>query len=314
LKQNCGYSPVLAQLEHHHHCSMKWAIIFNELSGSADEVTQQHVIDLFKDHKINPQIYCINKGESLEQLVKRAVETGAETIVAAGGDGTISSIVNEILKHKNVCLGVLPLGTFNNFAKTLGIPLEIDLAVNTLIRGNITQIDVGEVNGHIFINNSGIGVYPSIVRHREWLQEQGHSKKLALFFAVLRALFYCPFLHLDFILNGQKISRKTPLVFIGNNEYTITGSEIGTREHLNKRKLSLFITHSLNHFRFLSLCIALLLSRKDGLTTLDTINTDQFTIVSRKRRLRVSLDGEVLKLPTPLHYRILPKALSVISI
>lgn len=206
------------------------------------------------------------------------------------------------------------MGTFNNFAKTLGIPLEIDQAVKTLIQANTIQIDVGEVNGHVFINNSGIGVYPSIVRHREWLQGQGASKPLALFFAVLRALFYCPFLHLDFILDGHKLSRKTPLVFIGNNEYALTGVEMGTREHLNKRKLSLFITHNLNHFRFLGLCIALFLSRKDGLTTLDSINIDQFTILSRKRRLRVSLDGEVIKLETPLEYRILPKALRVISI
>ncbi len=293
---------------------MNWAIIFNKQSGSSDQATQQQVIDLFKSSKISPQVYFCDSDHSLEQLVQNAITTGAETIVAAGGDGTISAIVNEILKHKNIRLGVLPFGTFNNFAKTLGIPLEIDQAVKTLIQGNTIQIDVGEVNGHIFINNSGIGVYPSIVRHREWLQEQGRSKRLALFFAVLRALFYCPFLHLDFILEGHKLSRRTPLVFIGNNEYSLTGAEMGTREHLNKRKLSLFITHNLNHLRFLGLCIALLFSRKDGLTTLDTIITDQFTILSRKPLLRVSLDGEVLKLATPLQYRILPKALRVISV
>lgn len=293
---------------------MKWAIIFNKQSGSADHATQQRVVELFKNAKITPQIHFCGGEESLEALVQQSVAAGAKIIVAAGGDGTISAIVNEILKYKNICLGVLPMGTFNNFAKTLGIPLEIDQAVKTLIQANTIQIDVGEVNGHVFINNSGIGVYPSIVRHREWLQRKGASKRLALFFAVLRALFYCPFLHLDFILDGHKLSRKTPLVFIGNNEYSLTGAEMGTREHLNKRKLSLFITHNLNHLRFLGLCIALFLSRKDGLTTLDSINIDQFTILSRKRRIRVSLDGEVIKLETPLQYRILPKALRVISI
>lgn len=293
---------------------MKWTIIFNKQSGSSDNTTQQQVLNSFKRHQVEPQVYFCGGDQSLEHLVQKAIAAGSETIVAAGGDGTISAIVNEILQHKNIRLGVLPLGTFNNFAKTLGIPLEIDQAVNTLILGNTIQIDVGEVNGHVFINNSGIGVYPSIVRHREWLQGQGKSKRLALFFSVLRALFYCPFLHLDFILDGHKLSRRTPLVFIGNNEYAVTGTEIGTREHLNKRKLSLFITHNLNHLRFLGLCIALLFSRKDGLTTLDTINIDKFTILSKKPWLRVSLDGEVLKLATPLHYRILPKALSVISV
>lgn len=293
---------------------MSWAIIFNKKSGSSDQEKQQQIIDLFKQHAIVPEIYFCGGDQSLEHLVQTAIQAGATTIVAGGGDGTISAIVNEILKHKDIRLGVLPLGTFNNFAKTLGIPLAIEQAVAVLIQGNTIAIDVGSVNDHVFINNSGLGVYPYIVRHREWLQEQGISKKIALFFAVLKALFYCPFLHLDFILAGQKISRKTPLVFIGNNEYAITGPEMGTRDQLNQRKLSLFITHNINHFRFLGLCLALLLSRKDGLTTLDALSIDQFTIVSRKRTLRISLDGEVVKLATPLHYRIIAKALKVISV
>lgn len=293
---------------------MRWAIIFNKQSGSSDQETQQQVISLFKKKQIIPDVYFCGGEQTLEQLVQTAINAGAETIVAAGGDGTISAIVNELLKHPNVRLGVLPLGTFNNFAKTLGIPLAIEQAVEVLVQGNTIAIDVGSVNDRVFINNSGIGVYPYIVKHREWLQEQGKSKRVALFFALIKALFYCPFLHLDFILAGQKLSRRTPLVFIGNNEYAITGSEMGTRERLNQRKLSLFITHNINHLRFLGLCLALLLSRKDGLTTLDTLTIDQFTIVSRKPTLRVSLDGEVVRLATPLHYRIIPKALQVISI
>jgi diacylglycerol kinase family enzyme len=234
--------------------------------------------------------------------------------VAGGGDGTINAVVDVLLDYPKIKLGVLPLGTFNNFARTLGIPLDIDEALKVLLAGYVTHVDVGQVNGHAFVNNSGIGAYPALVRHREWQQEQGKSKKLAFFFALMRTIFYCPFLRLDFIVAGEKLSRKTPVVFIGNNEYKLEGLEIGTRERLDKSALSLYITHASTHWQFFWLCLQVLLAGPKGASKLDLMTIDTFTIHARKKRLRVSVDGEVLVLSTPLTYRILPKALAVISI
>jgi diacylglycerol kinase family enzyme len=85
--------------------------------------------------------------------------------VAGGGDGT-SGTVAAVLVDTNVALGVLPMGTRNPFAKDLGNPLDRKPAVRTLFTGRIDCVDVAEVNGRVFVNNSSIGIYPQIARER----------------------------------------------------------------------------------------------------------------------------------------------------
>ena len=77
-------------------------------------------------------------------------------------------------------LGVLPLGTLNHFAKDLGIPLELSEAVATIMHGRVEEVDVGEVNGRVFINNSSLGLYPRIVADREAQQERLARGKVAV--------------------------------------------------------------------------------------------------------------------------------------
>jgi diacylglycerol kinase family enzyme len=110
-----------------------------------------------------------------------AVREGANPVVAAGGDGTLNAVTS-VLVDGDRTLGVLPIGTLNHLAKDLRIPLDLDGAVQTLLEGVVANVDVAEVNGQIFLNNSGLGLYPKIVRHREKLQDQlGHGKWPAFF-------------------------------------------------------------------------------------------------------------------------------------
>src|SRR5205823_8463154 len=117
--------------------------------------------------------------------------------------------------------GVLPLGTLNHFAKDLGIPLELPDAVRNLVSGQPMAVDVGEVNGRIFLNNSGLGLYPDIVHDREKQQRRlGRGKWPAAVWAALAALRRFPFLSMRVTADGQRLARRTPFVFIGNNAYT----------------------------------------------------------------------------------------------
>ena len=80
-------------------------------------------------------------------------------VVAAGGDGTINAVAAAIV-DADKALGVLPFGTMNHFAKDLNIPLDFDGAIETIVAGHVTRVDVGDVNGRIFVNNSSLGLYP----------------------------------------------------------------------------------------------------------------------------------------------------------
>ncbi len=120
-------------------------------------------------------------------MAKKAIAGEAEIIVAGGGDGTVSAVASVVCKTDKT-LGVLPLGTLNNFSKDLGIPQNIEDAVKIIAGNKVKTIDVGEVNGRIFINNSSIGLYPHIVKRREAQQRLGYGKWRSAFWAALKIL------------------------------------------------------------------------------------------------------------------------------
>jgi diacylglycerol kinase family enzyme len=108
----------------------------------------------------------VTPGKSLREAAARAVaDPTCAVVVAGGGDGTVNAVAG-VLAGTEKPLGVLPLGTLNHFAKDLGIPHEVERAVQLLGTGAPRRVDVAEVNGRVFVNNSSIGVYPLAVRER----------------------------------------------------------------------------------------------------------------------------------------------------
>jgi diacylglycerol kinase family enzyme len=244
---------------------------------------------------------------------RAALEQGrVDAIVAGGGDGTVNAVAS-VVAGSNMPFGVLPLGTLNHFAKDLGLPLDIDAAVRNVAQGEVIAVDVGEVNGRIFLNNSGLGLYPDIVHEREKQQARlGRGKWLAAAWATVAALRRYPFLKLTLNVKGRDHVRATPFVFIGNNEYSMTGLSIGERASLQDGLLSIYVAQrpgrlGLLRFGWRALC-GRLAQEKD----FDAILCDQFDIATRRKRLRVSTDGEVTVMRTPLHYKIRPGELHVI--
>ena len=156
-------------------------------------------------------------------------------------DGTVSAVASA-LAGSNAILGILPMGTLNHFAKDMHIPLDLEAAVATITRGKTAHCDVGEVNGRIFVNNSSLGLYPSMVFERDLQQRRtGRSKWTAVFWASLTVLRRFRSVRVRMKINGQTCVRKTPFVFVGNNEYEIEGLNVGTRSCLNSGHLSLYV-------------------------------------------------------------------------
>src|SRR5439155_24272660 len=174
----------------------------------------------------------------IESVARRVAAGEAEMIVAGGGDGTVSAVAAQTRKAAKP-LGILPLGTLNHFSKDLGIPQKVPEAVAVIAEKHVDNVDLGEVNGRIFLNNSSIGLYPKIVRMREQQQQRlGRGKWSAALFAAIQALRRDPFLRVQFEIDGKKFTRKTPFVFIGNNEYGMNIYNIGRRERISEGCLS----------------------------------------------------------------------------
>ena len=209
-------------------------------------------------------------------------------------------------------LGVLPLGTLNHFARDLGISSDIETAVQTIVAGHTTEIDVAEVNNRIFLNNSSLGLYPTIVRERVKHQRLGFRKWPAFVWATIQALRRYPFLDVRLRVNGQLLDRTTPFVFVGNNEYAMESFNIGLRERIDRGVLSIYITHRTSRLKLLGLALRALFGRVRDDKDFLALSSNEVKIETRHKRLRVAFDGEIELMETPLQYRIRTRALRVI--
>ena len=285
------------------------------LAGKSQHDAQSELEAVFRTHGIAADVRFVSGSElrsEARQAVKRAAAGEIDAVVAGGGDGTISAVAAS-LAGTDIPLGVLPLGTLNNFAKDLKIPLPMDEAVGVISGGVVRSVDAGEVNGEIFINNSSIGIYPYLVLDRDRRRERhGLSKWTAMALASLRAFRNLPLRRLRVRAADGQDSCRTPCVFIGNNKYELQGSSFGSRQSLDRGELCLFVASQQSRLALLWLgvrCIAGLLAPRD----LRIVAVQSVEVSSRRKQLLVARDGEVQSMQTPLHYRIRRAALRVLA-
>jgi diacylglycerol kinase family enzyme len=265
-------------------------------------------------HGIAAELWCAEDGPAIGALVERAVASGDDTIVAAGGDGTINAVASAVV-DRPIRLGVLPFGTLNHFAKDAGIPVALDPAVQLLVKGQEHQVDVGEVNGRIFLNNSSLGLYPRIVRHRAEQQERlGRGKWPAFTWALLSVLRICPSLRLHLDADGERTVTRTPFLFVGNNAYRMDIIRIGARDRLDGGALSVYYARNYGRWGVVSLALRSLLGRVTQAENFESRAVHELLVdAAHERKIDVSTDGEVRRMELPLRYRTRPRALRVIG-
>ena len=287
------------------------AVVLNGASGTSDsEAAAQRLGEIFAASGREMRITVASAGSELQAAAERAAEEGCGSLVAGGGDGTINTIASVALKRE-IPLGVLPLGTLNHFAKDLGIPLELDEATKVILEGVVCKVDVGEVNGRVFLNNSSLGVYPAVVRLRERYQATGWGKWVAALWAGLTVLRRNPFMGVRIITEGEAIVRRTPFVFVGNNEYRMVGLNPGARKSLATGRLALYVLNAERRQGLLRLAWQVLRKGADQVKELDLLTVEEAIVETKRSRLQVAFDGEVAPLESPLDYRIRPEALRV---
>lgn len=242
-------------------------------------------------------------------VAARYVSPGA-LVVAAGGDGTVSAIAAAVAGTGAV-LGVLPTGTLNHFAKDLGLPLGLDAAVAVIVTGRAVRVDVGSVNGRIFVNACSMGVYPSIVAVRESLRAEGWRKWTAMAVAIARVLRSHRGVHVRIEDQGRATHWRTPFLFIGNNEYTVEGLQLGGRTTLDAGRLVAYMA-PLTRARDLPLLLVRALARRIRQSgTFVTVAARELRVDTPHARTRLALDGELVDLASPLHFQVRPGALLV---
>lgn len=289
-------------------------VLLNRGGGavSADPRTADKVAEALTKAGVDPEIELVSGGDCAVRC-RAIAERGDELLIVGGGDGTVSAAASALI-GTDTLLGILPLGTLNHFARDLGIPLRLDEAAALIVQRTEHRVDVGEMNDHVFINNSAIGLYPLMVVDRDLQRRRlGRSKRLAMVVASLRTLARFNHQRLTLTVNDQKARVDTPLLFVGNNDYRLDLGAPGKRDSIEEGELSVFVMRKKTRSGFVAASIRALFgrARPDDLVRLEYV--ERLRVGSGRSILAVSLDGEVVRAAPPLDYKIRKQALRVIA-
>jgi diacylglycerol kinase family enzyme len=248
-----------------------------------------------------------------ERLRAAADLPGIEAVVVAGGDGTIACAA-QVLAGCGLPLGVLPLGTMNLLAKDLGLPLDLDAAIAALRNGERRAIDVGEVNGRVFLINSVLGLPARMARHREARRgRMAALDYLRMGFGILRHMGRYPRLTVTGVVDGRAERLRVRTLAIVNNDYDEAPGRVLSRSRVDGGELTLYVLRTLSAVRVLRLGLGFALGSWRHLPGIERRVVTELTIAAPRRSLRVMNDGEVHLIASPLRYRIRPGALVVIG-
>jgi diacylglycerol kinase family enzyme len=287
-------------------------VLINRGASNAGD-GERHVAAALTKAGIDGKIELLD-GEQLARRVKKFAAAGAELIIVGGGDGTISAAAGAVADSR-AALGLLPMGTLNHLARDLGIPLDLDEAAAVIAAGRMRRIDLAELNGRIFVNNSAIGLYPLMVVDREAQQERlGRSKRLAMLVASARVLARFRHHRLTLTVNADdKEVVETPLLFVGNNDYRLAIPAAGRREKLDGGHLSVLVMAGKGRAAMIAAVLRALVGRARAEDLERIADVETLRVTGRRSHYSVAMDGETLKLAPPLDYRIRKRALRVIA-
>ena len=243
--------------------------------------------------------------DGFERQLEAPIRNG-ERIAAIGGDGTLNSVAGLLVGTKAV---FIPLsgGTFNNFTKDAGVPQDLAEALARLKTAKIRQIDIGEVNGSVFLNNSSVGLYPQTLQFRE-THETTIGKWPAMVAAAARAVVR--FRPLRVTIDGT--TYKTPFVFVGNNRYATDNIGLTERTRLDEGALTVLTARVSSRLGLLKVGFFILIGRAQQLREFAEYHPTSLTIDTRRATLAVSRDGEVSQMTAPIEYRVRKKSLRIL--
>jgi diacylglycerol kinase family enzyme len=251
-------------------------LVINPLSGEGDSAEELRD----ESSRLGIDARFLPPGADPAELARAAPDG---PIGAAGGDGSLAAVADVALE-RNVPFVVVPFGTFNHFARDLGIDRHDPVAALRAFFGRETKIDVARVNGRLFLNNVSLGLYARLVHRREGGGSFARLKALGLLLRRPGGL--------GVTVDGRRVHAR--VLVVSNNHYDLDVFSVGERERLDEGALRLYVAHGW-------------LPR-----TWEEQAGTEFVVDARAGRLRAAIDGEPEVLEMPLRFEIEPAALRVL--
>jgi diacylglycerol kinase family enzyme len=288
-------------------------IILNPRSGVNEKelICQQITDTLGEIHKVITLMPSDDFYDICEQAVLEAQRTDG-VVVVAGGDGTVNLVAGLCCKH-GVIMSIIPLGTFNYFARELMIPLDVNAAAQLLLNGQINRVRVGHVNQHLFLNNASFGLYTRIIRNREADKSRfGRFRLVAVLSAIATFLRGQRPFAIKTTVDGVERLYRTAMVFVGNNTFQLNNMDLQIAHCTRADKLAVIVLMPTTRFEMARLLVLGALGKLHDETRLEMFGTDSLVVASKRKKIDVVVDGEVIQCQTPLIFRIEHNALRVV--
>ena len=294
-------------------------VVFNRASGAGDrDEVGPAVAAACAAAGRRCELFPVEQPGRLADIAGEAVRRAREAdgiVVAAGGDGTINGVAQAVL-GSGCPFGVLPRGTFNYFARTHGIPAELDAALRVLLTEHAVAVQVGQLNGRVFLVNASLGLYPQLLEDREaWKQQFGRSRLVALGAGIKTILKGHRSLRLTVEHGGQSRQVRTPTLFVGNNALQMEQVGLPESRAIDSGCLAGITLKPVGRLALLALLARGAFGHLGEASEVQNFAFRRLTVNARSmgaKRIKVATDGEVLWLPLPLRFEVAPQPLMLI--
>lgn len=262
-----------------------------------------------RGRELGPVVRRALRDRGIEFVEGRSLDDAArdvDCVIAAGGDGTLVRAIAVALAH-GVPLGIIPLGTFNDLARTLGLPLDVEGAVDVIAAGAQRFIDVSRVNGHYFVNEASIGISSRITRLQTPEVKQRFGW-LGVVGTALQAFRHSRPIHCEVISNGTRAAFRTIQLTIANSNRF--GGLVNVQDAaIDDGWLDLYSVDIDHPSKAFGIARALLAGKREPVPGLRTLRSKRFDVRTRHPH-RIAADGEEAG-TTPAVFEVMPKALRV---
>lgn len=256
------------------------------------------------------EFFVVSQPDQIEALARQALtraKAAGGIVVVAGGDGTINAVASVVL-DSGCPFGVVPQGTFNYFGRTHGIPQDTEAAARALLGASVVPVQVGHLNGKVFLVNASLGLYPQMLEDREqWKQKLGRSRTVAFFASLITLLQAHRKLELQIELAGESRLMRTATLFVGNNHLQLTraGLDAEVSDAVGQGRLAGVAVRQHGTLALFGLLIRGLVGRLGDDENIESFSFKRLSVkIRRKKRLKVALDGEVMWMRTPLVFEL----------
>lgn len=289
-------------------------LIMNRNSGAGNKAALRQEIEA-AFMAAGWQVECSLVGRrDLHSRTRQIVAQAPGALVVAGGDGTINAVAAACLEAERP-MGIVPAGTFNYIARNLKVPTEVAEAVAVIVNGAVRRVDVGEMNGRIFLNNAGFGLYVRMIEQRERDKRRFGRRRIVAFVSGVRCLLSRhPLYAVELVADGQTKHCRTTTLFFGCNALQLSDYNLAAAECLQHQQLAVLSLQLRSRGQIARAAWAALNGRLDQADTTDVFCASTVRMQTRRRRLlKVVIDGEVVLLRPPLDVRFRPGALQVFA-